>query len=192
MLVYPEMYKYYKIMAVDPGLNKTGISIFNIELSTKQIISIDSTTLVNDHLPDNLPYFEEELPVRLLKLHKLRNAFLSLLEQNQPIGVAIESPFYNPGMPNAYGALTEVVTMFRGTIADYNHNIMVRMVEPLLAKKTIGAKLNNDKGEVKRAIINNQDLSRSLTTHIDLLDEHSIDSVAIGYTFLKNIGACQL
>jgi hypothetical protein len=62
----------------------------------------------------------------------------------------------------------------------------------MVVKKAVGAAMSSNKGSVKDAVIANALLMSVLKTDIHSLDEHAIDSIAVGYAFLKNFGEVKL
>lgn len=188
MLIVPENFYTYSILSVDPGLNRTGVSCYTLN-QDNQILCIQSQTLFNERLSNNVITDEEYYPERVVKLQRLRKAFQELIITTHPCFVVCESPFYNRFRPMAYGALLEVLSMIQLSILDVNVNIPFRTVEPLLVKKTVGAGMMKGKLDVKASISNIPVIMSVLRNNLDTLDEHAIDSIAVGYTFLKIQGA---
>jgi Holliday junction resolvasome RuvABC endonuclease subunit len=187
-LEIPDIFKNYKVLSVDPGLNRTGVSVFDIDMSTRRIIGITSFTLINEHLNEEIEFEEDYHPERVFKLYRLKHAFLQVLLQHQPVAVASESPFYSSFRPSAYASLVEVISHLHDCVIQYNHNTLFRTVEPMVVKKAVGAAMSNNKGSVKDAVLVNSMLMSVLRVDIHSLDEHAIDSIAVGYAFLKNFG----
>lgn len=187
-LMIPEHFKIYKIVSIDPGLNNLGIAIFDLDYSTRTIVRIEAFTLVNEKLQDDSGLDEETHSERSIKLMKLRNVIQELMYNIRPCMVACESPFYSSFRPTAYAALVEVIRMIQLAIIDFNVNIPFYQVEPLLVKKHIGAGMTKGKIDVKLAVNNKPELMNVLVNDINRLDEHSIDAIAVGYTFLRTSG----
>lgn len=187
-LIIPESFKIFRIMGIDPGLNNLGIALFDIEYQTRKILRLEAFTLVNDKLKDDSGLDLESHAERTVKLMKLRFALLNIMQMNNPFAVACESPFFNRLRPTAYAALVEVTRLIHTTVIDYNSNTIFRTVEPLLVKKHIGAGMETGKLDVKRAVSIRPELMSVLVNNLDRLDEHSVDAIAVGYTFLKTSG----
>lgn len=180
-------------MGIDPGLNFTGISLFEIDSYTSDILSIEALTLVNDKLLDRTEFSSDDFQERLIKLYKLKYAFEHVLSQMQPHLIYCEAPFYNRFRPTAYSSLLEVVNTIYAGVLEYNYNIPFHMLAPLSVKKFIGAKtIKNDtekgKFEVKTAVVAIPEITSVLKNDIHTLTEHAIDSIAVGYTGLKTRG----
>lgn len=191
-LEIPDGFKYYKVLAIDPGLNRTGLSIFEMDMVTRTIVGITSFTLVNEKLEEQIEFEEEYHPERVFKLYRLKHAFLQVLLEHRPVAVASESPFYSSFRPSAYASLVEVISHLHDCVIQYNHNTLFRTVEPMVVKKAVGAAMSSNKGSVKDAVMGNALLMSVLKTDIHSLDEHAIDSIAVGYAFLKNFGEVKL
>jgi Holliday junction resolvasome RuvABC endonuclease subunit len=187
-LMVPEHFKIYRIIGIDPGLNNLGVAIFDIDYSTRTIVRIEAFTLINDKLIDNTGLDEEHYSERNIKLYKLKDNLQSSLKYIKPCMIACESPFYSSFRPTAYAALVEVIRIIQLAILEYNSNVPFYTVEPLLVKKQVGAGMTKGKQDVKSAIMNKPDLINVLVNDINSLDEHSIDAIAVGYTFLKTSG----
>lgn len=182
-ITLPYNYTDYNIISVDPGLNNFGVCIININDNT--VKSIKAFTLKNDSLKDNVNLLNENNTERIVKLYKLKNTFLNILQHHNPILVISESPFFNPTRPSAFSSLTQVIQIIQMVCYEHNNNISFNTIEPLLVKKTVNAGMTSNKLNVKDAIKNITVIMNSLLNNIELLDEHSIDAIAIGYSFIK-------
>lgn len=187
----PEQYSTYRLMGLDPGLNNTGVSIYDISYQTGEILRIEAFTLANDKLPNHTGIDEDFATERTIKLYKLKSALLWSLSHYNPAYVVSEAPFYSPLMPMAFGALTEVVCIIHSSILAWNPNIGFHTVPPLLVKKLVGTKaVKNDtvKGKelVKQGVMNIPEIMNVLVTPIETLSEHAIDAIAVGYTLIHS------
>jgi len=185
MLILPNNYTPFNIMAVDPGLNNTGISIYTLNCNDRSIIAIDAFTLKNDKLNDNSGLDSDVHLDRIIKSYKLKNHLINVLHYVKPLIVICESPFYNHFRPSAYASLLQIIQFIQTTVIEYNPNVIFHTLEPLLIKKIIGAGMVTGKIDVKKAVTSRGDIMDKLICNIELLDEHSIDAIAIGYSFLK-------
>jgi len=184
-LILPDQYKIYRLIGIDPGINNTGISVFNIDYMTNKILNIEAFTIVNDKLFDKTGLDSEYYTERTIKLYKLKAAIQHILMIFNPAIVACESPFYNRFRPTAFSSLLEVLNMIHSSIIEYNVNIPFHTVEPLYVKKIVGAGMMKGKADVKLAIKNINEILLATVNNIDELDEHSVDAIAVGYAFLN-------
>lgn len=180
----------FNLLAIDPGLNNTGLAIFEIDYYNRKIISIQANTIITDKVINKTGLTDEEFPDRLIKLMKLKQSLRFALMNSNPCIVACEAPFFNRFRPNAYGALVEVMNTIQMTILDHNHGILFYKVEPLLVKKCVGAGSMKGKLDVKACVSNIPEITNVLLSDINSLDEHSIDAIAVGYSYLKLSGEC--
>ena len=187
-IVIPDNYYSYRFIALDPGLNHTGVAIYEIDSLQRCISSIQAYTIHPDLLPNLSGLDPEYYNDRIIKQHKLYLELYSLIERVQPFAVVCESPFYNRFRPMAYGALLETLAYIQRAVLDYNPNIFFKTIEPLAVKKAVGAGMMKGKIDVKFCVENNPEIMSKMQTDIDLLDEHAIDSLAIGFCFIKNSG----
>lgn len=190
-LIIPDHYRTYRIMGIDPGLNNTGVSTFDVEAGTDRIVAISAFTLINDKLVNHTGLDEETHTERYIKLYKLKHALQMALAYTGPCWVACEAPFYNRLRPTAYAPLVEVVNQLYAALIEFNPNIGFTLFPPLTVKKIVGARsIKNDtekgKIEVKDAIQRVPEIMSVLQTPIQTLSEHAIDSIAVGYTWVKN------
>lgn len=187
-IVIPEQYYSYRIIGLDPGTHYTGVSVYEIDTIARRIRSIEAFTINTERLPNRTGLDEEYFGERLIKLIKLRMALTDFVYRIQPQAVACESPFYNRFRPMAYGALLETLSYIHTAVLDVDTRIFFKTIEPLLVKKSVGAGIMKGKIDVKYCIENNQEIMSVMQSDIDLLDEHAVDSIAVGYAFIKNSG----
>jgi Holliday junction resolvasome RuvABC endonuclease subunit len=181
-------------MSLDPGLSNTGVATFDIDFTTGKILRIEAFTLTNNKLADDTGLDDEIHQERAIKLMKLKQALQFVLENTTPVDVACEAPFYNPLMPMAYGVLVEVVSHLFHAVVEFNPNIQFTQYPPMTVKKSVGAKAakkDTEKGKnmVKEALLQIPEIMSVLVTDIELLSEHAIDAIAVGYTHMKHRSA---
>lgn len=192
-LFIPPIYNNYNIVSIDPGLNNLGIAIFNMKSTTSSdlfndVNTIEAFTLKNDKLKDPAYITNDICSDRYIKLAKIQEAMNYILNRYRPNQVLCESPFFNRLRPSAYASLVEVINTIQYCIYQYNTNVYFKTVEPLLVKKRVGAGYVNGKQDMKTAIMNKPEIISKLKNDVNLLDEHAIDAIAIGYGYLKSIG----
>jgi Holliday junction resolvasome RuvABC endonuclease subunit len=184
MLVVPEIFRSFNFLGVDPGSMECGVSIYNIR--DYKIASVEALTLVTDKVCLRPSLSDEYHSDRQLRLEKLCLAFRQILETHMPVLVACESPFFNPSRPGAFGSLTEVMTLLRMTTIGFSPVVRFVVFAPQEVKQTF--KRSGQKGKIvmKEALAENQDLMSKLIVPFELLDEHSVDAIAVGYTWWIN------
>lgn len=187
MLKLLEQYNSIRALCLDPGLNNVGTSLWDIAIQpTVSISSISALTLKSERLVDDSFLDDEDVTERLIKRHKMANALRRILESFDPHVVAIESPFFDRRKPGSFQVLAEVMSTIYDTIVAYNPSIRIYLVPPQLAKKYIGVAGQKGKEVVKDGILKLTDVLQALQDPLDTLDEHAIDSLAIGYCWLMD------
>jgi Holliday junction resolvasome RuvABC endonuclease subunit len=185
-LIVPDRYPaQFKFMAVDPGTNFLGISVFTIQTNTLEIVSIESSTMVSEYLFDPYSLSSSHYTERFQKFLKIKFDFLKRLEFYNPLAVICEAPFYNRLRPTAFAPLAELLQGLRIQTHEFDSSIYFYIAEPSVVKKSIGAGHISGKDEVRAAILKHPEVCQKTTIPIDLLDEHAIDSLAVGLTYLN-------
>lgn len=183
MLVIPQGYREYRLVSIDPGLTKCGVSIYRLS-QDKEILSIDAFTLQNERVSQATFFDDETTSDRALRLERLRRALCGVLEHYKPAIVAHETPFYNRFRPMAFGALVEVVDAIKYAVYEVTPFSIITGVEPMLVKKAVNASKGKGKDPVKEGVRGTPSIMSRLAVDLDTLDEHSIDAVAVGYATL--------
>lgn len=182
MLLFENIPSSRNIIGIDPGSETIGVSIIELNTVSLDIISVDAFTFIGSKLPmsiiDCLSGGD-----RHAKLHAHTNNFKYIFGKYEPIAVCSESPFYNPRMPNAFGSLTEVIVSIRQALYEHDPWQVVQLIDPSSVKKSIGAKGNADKLIMRQTLGAHSVLNPSLVKKIDSYDEHSIDAIAVGYSY---------
>lgn len=182
-LVAQDDYGKHRILSIDPGSMSAGFAIFHMD--NEVIEAIDAFTIKPAKSLLKVGKEEEDPSERNTRLLLLRQIYRNILEDVQPSLVISESPFYNPRMPGAYGVLVEVVGIFRSETHDYNPALNLFTIEPVLVKKGVGAKTIAGKLDMKAALRVHPAISSKLIVDLEDLDEHGIDAIAVGYSWLN-------
>lgn len=177
-----------KALAIDPGTTKTGLSLFVVDTNKRLILSINSWTINVDHLKNDTGLPEELFSERFMRIYKLRNEMLRIYKRLNIHYVAYEGPFNNPRQPSAYGPLVQLQTMIHDALVTYSPGVPFFTLQPQQGKKAVGVAGKKGKGVIKEAIKTFPELMHGLENGnclLDDLDEHAIDSIAVGYCALK-------
>lgn len=174
-----------RLIAIDPGSTKCGISVFHIDLDTRKIIRIEATTIKVESLNNDTGIPEEVLTNAQLRYYKLRNEIIRRLQAVQPHYVAYEGPFMNRLQPSAYGPLVSVMTLVQDAVLSYNFTIPFNVFQPQVVKKAVGIAGKKGKDVVIAALRKVDEVMDVLVTDIDSLDDNGVDSIVVGYTFFK-------
>ena len=180
----------FKLIGMDPGLMRFGLSVIEVDCYSRKIISFYSTTFYGNKLKGN-KYVEEIHGERLCILRTLLNELEKEFNQHSALAYAIESPFYSMSSPSAFGSLNEIVSLVKQLIINQDDSKTLSLIDPPTVKKNVGAKGNADKLVVQEQVIKlfKEVPSLSLVS-IENLDEHSIDSLAVAYSLYLNYREC--
>lgn len=178
----PEYFRQFNVIAIDPGLSQCGIAVFS--MVEDQLASIHPFTIVNSQIR-----YESDLPIeyhteRNQRINLLCQTFRQVLQQYNPILIVCESPFFNPTRPTAFGSLTETLAVLRYETFLYNSIIPFITFSPQEVKQTFKQSGKIGKLVMKDALQARTDIVTKLITPVELLDEHSIDAIAVGCTWL--------
>jgi len=186
MLNIPDGYKKYTLISIDPGLSNAGIAIYN--LSQYAVIdNITAFTIKPSNKDKRINLNEDIVGDRMIRLHSLKQSIKDLIENYQPSIVVHEGAFYSSFRPSAYGSLIETISYIKLGILEVTTNIVIDSLQPLLIKKIVGAGMTKGKIDVKKCLSDNKLIMDKLDIDLSELDEHAIDAIAIGYSYLKHI-----
>lgn len=186
MLVLPEdSPSSFTIIGLDPGTSTLGFAVLTIDISTLKIVSSTATTFVGDKLHSVKAWTRDTHGDRTARIQAHGINLRSLFNTYKPLLVASESPFYSQRRPQAFGALTEVITEIRNAILDVDPWRCLFLVDPPTVKKAVGAPGNAQKEIVKEKLLLLADLNYNGFRPLNELDEHSIDALAVAYCQYK-------
>ena len=175
------------IVGIDPGSEMLGVSVFEFDIRTMAIVRCTAKTLQGSKLMRKHTLDIDLHGERQARVKALKEALIEILLEYEPIQIAVESPFFSARRPSAYGVLMEVLIAVKEAVYFYNSWRVVYLIDPPTVKKAVGAPGNADKDKVKAAIMLLLDLHYEGETPLELLDEHSLDSLAVGYCRIKEL-----
>ena len=178
MLPLPTGSEEATLVGMDPGTSMLGTCVLTFNLSTLVPTHIRARTYDGAKLSGSewSAYLHGN---RFRRIEAHRTNLTRLFDEYQPIVIGSESPFYNSRMPNAFGALTEVMCAIRAAVQDYSLWRPLYLVPPSNVKRAIDASAGAKKDAVKLALKARTDLADISDIPIDDLDEHSIDAIAV-------------
>jgi Holliday junction resolvasome RuvABC endonuclease subunit len=174
----------FRIVGIDPGSRCFGLSVIDYDIETGVIHLTHAETFQAERfLNDNS--LELVLGDRGARHLKCREFLVERLGHFQPQLVSCESAFMKLKFVTAFQSLVEGIVMARQAVWEYKNTLPLFLVDPPTAKKAVGAPgKGGDKEAVRTAIkklIREKKIIVNGNVDIDELDEHSIDSIAIGY-----------
>ena len=174
----------YRILAIDPGTDTLGVSIFDVDLvnGTKTLLTaftFQASKYIDTLLDNNQWNYQDE---KYLRLHRHGEHLYGLLLQYRPHLVCHESAFMGR-FPKAYQGLVECLLTLKLATKRYSPFLPFIGITPMEVKHYIGGV---KKDEVLNAVTNITDLI-NLQQILPTLDEHAVDSIAIGYTVANQL-----
>lgn len=182
MLVMPESNVAFRIAGFDPGAN-LGLSLIENHLDgSKPVVKQAETVKLNP----NDSYYKAMAEIhgnRVARLMIMHDRVTDFLRKHKPHGVIIEGNYLGR-FANAFASLVECVIVIRNAVYAYDPFMPLHMVDPTTVKTNIGMVRikGTDKDDVRRHLTNLKELEWDGVS-IDDLDEHAVDSVAIGYYY---------
>lgn len=173
------------MVAIDPGLNNIGIALYSFDLRPVRIRSIEAFTIKSDRVPDHIELDADTNAADYLKRLRMVRAVIHTVKRFNPSLVVSESPFFNHRTPGSFATLTLVMNDIFRECHVYDPNIGIASLAPLLVKQTLGVAGQKGKDVVKEALVSFSEIMEPLQTAIEVMDEHAIDAVAVGYTYFK-------
>lgn len=175
----------YRVLAIDPGTDTMGISLFELpHLGPIQVV-YSHTFRATPYLK----YHEDVIACKGARIARLEIHAINLrklFRHFNPHAIAVETPFMHR-FPEAYAALVECFNMIRDVAYEFNPSMRLIHVSPMEAKKSIGARIaKGTKDDVRNAVLALKDVQWIGVDPLGL-DEHAMDSVAVGYCFCKSM-----
>lgn len=186
MLVMPKSNVSFRIAGFDPGGN-LGLSLIEDKLDgSLPVVKLAQTAKLN---PAEFGYKEiaELHGNRVARLMIMFDIVTDFLRTHKPHGVIIEGNYLGR-FANAFASLVECVIVIRNAVYAYDPFMPLHMVDPTTVKTNIGMKKirGTDKEDVRNAMKALKGLEWD-GVDIDDLDEHAVDSVAIGYYYASQL-----
>lgn len=172
------------IVGIDPGSETLGTGALRVNVVTLEIVESAAFTYVGSKLAKDT-WLGDVHGARAGRISAHEDNLVDMFHYWQPNLVASESPFYSQFRPQAFGALTETVDAIRNALWRYDCWLSLFMIDPPTVKKAVGASSHAKKDEVKEALMALPDLNYNGPIPFALLDEHSVDALAVAYARLK-------
>ena len=187
MLTISQQSYIYRYFAIDPGSNTLGLSIFDLNMQTKRLSIIDTTTIWGERICRNDIDFIDVHGNKTSRLLAHQELLLQLLIKWQPQGIICESA-YMGRFPQAYAVLVETISYLKQAVFQYNPFMPFEVIDPSTAKKNIKATIKG-KDSVKECVLGliPSEMDYYGSTPLHLLDEHGFDSISIGYYKYKQL-----
>lgn len=177
-------------LSIDPGVNNTGLTVFSLNKKFKIHYSYNVNNLRK--FTDEEKELEKIYGQRTIKVLYILEKIKKILNSYEIEEVVVEGPFYNALTPVAFGSLLEVINAIKYTLLIPN-NINIVVLEPLLIKKIFTKERLANKELMKLFFlekIHKEEIEIDDEININILTEHQIDSIAVGFcwSILKSRG----
>lgn len=173
------------ILSIDPASGSMGLTISEYDLETKQLNLLESKTINTDRLltVDIQSQYSNVAP-NFVRLHLISKLIEEKIREYDPHVLVHEATYCNPRLVTAFRSLTRFEMMVQSLCLNMPFRLPVKIIEATKIKKCVGAK-GGDKNLVKCGILHliERGIILPHQINIDSLDEHAIDSIAIGYTY---------
>lgn len=177
----------FRLVAIDPGSSNLGFSLLEYDFDKKEINVMRSETFNVKGNDPNYRYLMDFHEDRVIRLIAMKDILIELLNEYQPHAVIAESNYMGK-FANGFAALVECVSVIRSALYEHDPFKVLHMVDPTTVKTNIGMKRirGTTKDDVKVALIKSKKVNWKAIDP-ENLDEHSIDSVAIGVWYMDNV-----
>lgn len=172
-----------RIVAVDPGTSHLGLAVLDWEWGKDLAEVVWAGTIhVNDESSPGS--FSETHGNRDYRLSRLSASWKEFLRISCPTFVTTETPFMRRAKLSAYESGVELQKMLRDGLWEvlpgkYLHGFM-----PIIVKAHVGVVAKGtDKSHMFTAVTNMY--GKSTLVDLSVLDEHSIDAIAVANTFVR-------
>jgi hypothetical protein len=177
------MYKFI-YLSIDPGTHMLGTTINAITEDNRWVVLCTHTTNIKNlikhvYSAEVINAFGERF-CKSKMCGEVINKFATSWQVNK---IVSESPYMGK-FPAAFSALTECMLSMRYGAYNYNTTDTIVEIDPATIKKAVGVPGNSGDKELMRLAV-----SKLVGGYIDvsLLDEHSIDSIAVGYAWYRAV-----
>lgn len=185
-----------RILCLDLALSRCGWSIMDLKKSTgkkknKRPIELSVVQFGNIKASgeaNKVAYQGERdrYSKRVVSLLVLRKEIEALIREFEPDHVVAEDAFFFSLFPSAYAALEQCLMTVTLLCKD-KFNLKCFRVPTKSAKKSMAGTGTAGKLDVIKAVQNSPNITFRQKKRASMLDEHSADSIAVGYHFFGNI-----
>ncbi len=176
---------YIRLLSIDPGTDTMGVSIFDISPDDYSFRVVYSNTFKASQYTTYGTTYADSRGHATARLYQHSKVLTEIMEYTQPTLICAESNFLKFGRVEAYKALVLCFDMILDVVWNYSPSMYLYRVDPVSAKNYVGVShKGTDKEDVRAGVVKH--LSDYMDgVCLDDLDEHSIDSIAIGHCFIK-------
>lgn len=174
------------VLSIDPGSKWCGTSILEVNNGGRIKVLYVETINVEKQLKlcNNIVTL---YGIKYAKQYVVANQVSKLITHYGVPYVCSEAPYFNPKRPIAFESLIGVLSVIRHTIHTDHYGCLFETVDPSSVKNAFGVHGGSkDKNDMTKAL-KKQNFLWAEDIDIDALDEHSVDSIAVGYAKCKDL-----
>ena len=180
------MYRFI-YLSIDPG-NMLGTTINAITPDNQWCVLHTHTTNVNALIYHKFPRELIELQGERLFREIVTTEIVQKFATDWGVNIVVSESPYMGRFPQAFATLTECMVAIRKACYNYNAYMNFDTIDPSTIKKSVGVKWKRGDKELIREAV------RKLTNNsvpVDIMDEHSIDSIVMAYAWYRSVGLGQ-
>lgn len=179
----------HTLLCVDPGIN-LGLSVLEVDRDTRNIKVLDARTSILNDIAKH--YYEELLDnqgIIIARIIVIEDLIKKYGEYWCPDFIIHETAFSAHGRRfggsiESFASLRENILGIRLAACKFDQSIPVVSVNPSTVKYCVVGAKSDDKDQIKKGLKTKSNIDLS-EVDLDSLDQHAIDAIAIGYTFVQ-------
>lgn len=174
------------LISIDPGSNYTGTAVLqvnnggNIKVIYVETIDVERQLHRNDSVI-NL------YGVKYAKQLIIAQQISKLIDLYTVPYVCSEAPFLKPGRSRIFESLVGILSVIRHQIQTNHYGCMFETIDPKSVKMSVGVNAGSKNKNDMAVAVKKLPIEWESDIGVSLLDEHSIDSIAVGYAMCKEL-----
>lgn len=173
----------FRVLGIDNGTNTVGIVILEHDIRTGVSLVTRAETFKADrtsgYLYPDMNFYEDTLVARLKTIQRYMS---TVLEDEDPDSVAIETPFARRAFVSSYKALSMSLDYIQTSVYDYRPGLEFVGISPYTAKAAVipkGSNFKTEKDYIRDCILADPTIVAADGINLRTLDEHSIDAISV-------------
>lgn len=177
---------FINVVGLDPGSTTFGVAVIRFNIETFQIDRSTAWTINVPRLVRKNDWVSSIHGDRFGRILELGYELLRIFQDFEAFSIVTESPFFNRARPQAGVVLFEVLATIRHAVLAYDKWKELEEIPPSNVKNAVGASGGGGKDAVRnRVLALAGQLRYEGNVPIDMLDEHSIDALAVAFSRIK-------
>ncbi len=181
------LYRVSRILSIDPGSTNLGMAVLEVNHFTNEVKVIHVNTFIIDNIVRHAySNYEFIYGTNAARLHAIGELVYSMCNAWGIDDVASEAP-YMGRFPRAFEVLTYCMATIKFALLRYFGDKPIVVYDPATVKVAMGVKGNSGDKQAIAIALTKQPYLNLNGFDVNLLDEHSTDSIAVGCTYAKNL-----